>query len=73
MSGILSWLAGFFDGSMGKYHCRQTHYRPSHFGSAHWTGLGVRFVDYHHVLYGASRMPYVLVGPQQYYTQLRGR
>lgn len=41
MSGVLAWLVGFLDGTTGKYHFRQTHHRPSHFASGHWTYGGV--------------------------------
>ena len=45
MSGIIAWLAGFLDGTNGKYHFRQTHYRPSHFASGHWT-YGIESTGY---------------------------
>ena len=39
MSGVIAWLTGFLDGSVGKYTFRATTFRSDTFASGCWTGV----------------------------------
>lgn len=39
MSGVIAWLIGFLDGTIGKYTFRATTFRSDAFASACWTGI----------------------------------
>jgi hypothetical protein len=39
MSGIIAWLTGFLDGSVGKYTFRSTTFRSDTFASGCWAGV----------------------------------